>query len=239
MPRFFTDRVDGSTAVIDGDDARHLLKSLRVRPGERLTVCDMQGGDYLCEVAELTDSEVRLTVLERRENETEPALRITLYQALPKADKLEFIVQKAVELGAARVVPVQTGYCVARADAASFQKKRGRCERIALEAAKQCGRGIIPSVGDILSFEQAVAEMRGGKSLVFYEGGGCRVGELVAPGDREVSVFIGSEGGFSGEEIAACEAAGIRRATLGKRILRCETAPIAALTLLLSAAGEL
>lgn len=237
MPRFFVEGVEGDSAVIGGEDALHLIRSLRVRVGERMTVCDQRGSDYLCQVASLSGDAVLLRVLEQRPNDTEPAVRVTLYQALPKGDKLEFILQKAVELGAARIVPVESRYCTVRAE--SFDKKRARYERIILEAAKQCGRGIVPQLGDVLPFDAAVKEMSPNRALVFYEGGGRRVGELLQEGDREVSLLIGSEGGFSPEEIALCEALGVARATLGKRILRCETAPLAALTLVLHAAGEM
>jgi len=235
MPRFFVEQVEGGSAVISGEDALHLIRSLRVRPGERVTVCDQKGSDYLCEVSSFSGDTVLLRVLERRANDTEPSARIILYQALPKGDKLEFILQKAVELGAARIVPVESRYCTVRAE--SFYKKRARYERIILEAAKQCGRGVVPELGDVLPLDRAVEEM--GCGLVFYEGGGQRVDKLLREGEREVALLIGSEGGFSQEEIALCEASGVARATLGKRILRCETAPLAALTLVLHALGEM
>lgn len=243
MPRFFCEEIDGEHATIRGEDARHLTRVLRARVGEPLTLCDLHGFDYDCVVAEVDADCVSLTVLKRYPNETEPSARITLYQALPKGDKLDFIVQKATELGAAEIVPVLTQHCVARADSKSFSKKRVRLQKIALEAAKQSGRGIIPTVSDILNFDQMLAEFeeRGteGPALVFYEGGGAHVDELVPAGAKSASLLIGSEGGFSEEEIARCEAVGIHAATLGRRILRCETAPIAAITLALHAAGEL
>ena len=238
MPRFFTNLIEGSSALIQGPDARHLSRVLRIRPGEELTVCDGQGTDYLCRVLRAEEDMVRLEVLCSQPCETEPRLAITLYQALPKGEKLDWILQKAVELGAVRIVPVLTRFCVARLSPKEFEKKLPRCERIVLEAAKQYGRGIIPSVERILSFEQALDEISG-PAIVCYEGGGAPIRELVRPGEKSLAILIGSEGGFSPEEIALCGQAGIPCASLGKRILRCETAPIAALALALSAAGEL
>lgn len=238
MPRFFTDAIQGNQALILGPDARHLSKVLRIRPGEELTVCDGRGTDYRCRVVQAEEEAVRLEICSSGPNETEPRLSVTLYQALPKGDKLEWILQKAVELGAARIVPVQTRYCVAKLTQKEYEKKRPRYERIVLEAAKQCGRGIIPEVGDLLTLEQALAECTS-RAIVCYEGGGSPIRDLVRPEDETLSLLIGSEGGFSPEEIHLCESAGIARATLGKRILRCETAPIAALTLVFAAAGEM
>ena len=238
MPRFFTDAIQGNQALILGPDARHLSKVLRIRPGEELTVCDGRGTDYRCRVVQAEEEAVRLEICSSGPNETEPRLSVTLYQALPKGDKLEWILQKAVELGAARIVPVQTRYCVAKLTQKEYEKKRPRYERIVLEAAKQCGRGIIPEVGNLLTLEQALAECTS-RSIVCYEGGGSPIRDLVRPEDETLSLLIGSEGGFSPEEIHLCESAGVSRATLGKRILRCETAPIAALTLVFAAAGEM
>ena len=239
MPRFFCREAGDDTVTITGGDAKHILRVLRMRPGDELTVCDLRGYDYDCVLAFGEGECVTASVLRKYPNRTEPDVAVTLYQAFPKGDKFETIVQKSVELGVSRIVPVLTSRCVARPDAASFSKKRERYQKIALEAAKQCGRGIIPEVADLLRLQEAIEEMRRQTAIVFYEGGGGKVRELVSPDAKAVSLLIGSEGGFEPEEIAACEAAGIRRGTLGRRILRCETAPDAALTLVLSAVGEL
>ena len=241
MPRFFVNPADisGETGTIAGEDARHLSRVLRIRTGEPLTVCGQDGFDYECRVSEVTDDRVTFSILSRRVNETEAPIRITLYQALPKGDKLDFIVQKAVEMGASRIVPVMTRFCVAKADAAGFQKKQSRYQKISFEAAKQCGRGIIPEVGNILTLDSALKEMASAHSLVFYEGGGERLHKLVSPDEKELSILIGSEGGFSEEEIEACRNAGVACATLGRRILRCETAPIAALALVMGIVGDM
>lgn len=241
MPRFFCDPVQGDTARISGEDARHLSRVLRLREGERLTLCDLQGFDYQAEAISIGAEEVLFRILSKAPNETEPSVRITLYQALPKGDKLEWILQKAVELGVSRIVPVETRFCVVKADPKNFEKKRERYQKIVREAAKQSGRGMIPEVSGILKFDEALREMQAsdGARILFYEKGGSRVSELVRPETEAVSIFIGSEGGFSEEEAQACVDAGIALGSLGKRILRCETAPLAALTLLLSVTNNL
>lgn len=241
MPRFFCDPVQGETARILGEDARHLSRVFRLRVGERLTLCDLRGFDYQAEAVSVCDEEVVCRVLSKMPNETEPSVKITLYQALPKGDKMEWILQKAVELGVSRVVPVETRFCVAKADPKNFEKKRERYRKIVKEAAKQSGRGMIPEVSGILKFEEALHEMQAseGARILFYEKGGRHVSELVRPEERAVSILIGSEGGFSEEEARACADAGIALGSLGRRILRCETAPLAALTLLLAVTNNL
>lgn len=239
MPRFFSNDVSDDQIILTGEDAVHLSRSLRVRVGEEVTVCDGRSTDYLCTVASVSPDTVTLAVREKRPCEAEPAREITLYQALPKSDKLDFIVQKAVELGAFRIVPVQTRFCVAKSDAKSFEKKRARLQKIALEAAKQCGRGIVPEVCGLRSFKEAAEEIGKEKGFVCYEKGGEPIGTLMQMCGCGASVFVGSEGGFSAEEIEQLEAKGVQCASLGKRILRCETAPLAALTLILHSLDEM
>ena len=239
MPRFFSENRDGDTIIISGNDARHIGKVLRMKTGETLTVSDMQGNDYECRIASIGEDTVSLDIIEKFGNQTEPDVKIKLYQAFPKGDKFDFIVQKSVEMGVTEIIPVLSARCVARPSERDFQKKRERYQRIALEAAKQCGRGIIPSVANIISLDKAIGQEFTGQRIVFYEGGGETVASLLPDKPSEVSVFIGSEGGFDTTEIKKFQKTGIRCATLGRRILRCETASIAALTLVLNAAGEL
>lgn len=238
MPRFFCENILGDRIILTGEDATHLSRSLRVRIGEEITVCDGAKTDYRCIVEAVSSESVTLYIEEALENKAEPPVPITLYQALPKGDKLDLIVQKAVEMGATRIVPVQTRFCIAKSDAKAFEKKRVRLQKIALEAAKQCGRGVIPEVGGLLSFKEAVAALSAEKGFVCYEHGGEPIGTLLAEGCG-ASVFVGSEGGFSAEEIERLEESGVRCASLGVRILRCETAPIAALALVSHALGEM
>ena len=238
MPRFFTQDITEAGGCITGEDAKHISKVLRMKVGDELTVCDTKGRDYDCMIEEIGAGEVRLKVLSVAPSQSEPDVRVHLYQAMPKADKMETIIQKAVELGVTAVVPVATRRSVARLEGKA-DKKQERWQRIAAEAAGQCGRGMLPSVERPLSWSQALSRLSGEPALVFYEGGGRPLRELVTPSTRRLSVFVGPEGGFDPEEIDAIRRQGGGVATLGPRILRCETAPLAALTLLMHLSGNM
>lgn len=241
MPRFFVESLAGDPIVIEGGDARHIALSLRMKQGEELILCDGKGTEAVCTVASLCPESVVLDVKERRASETEPKTRVTLYQALPKADKMEYIVQKAVELGVYRIVPVLTSRCISRPDEKTAAKKRERLCKIAAEAAKQSGRGIIPEVDGVLTFKNAVKEMStAGLPIFFFEHASLplrKYMEKYTGGD--IAVMVGAEGGFSDEEAAFAEENGLLSASLGPRILRCETAPVAALAAIMYAAGEM
>lgn len=231
MPRFFLPDLAGDRVVIDGETGRHIARSLRQQPGEALTLCDGRGTDADAVIREISGETVTAEILSRRPSASELPCRVTLYQALPKGDKLEFIVQKAVELGAAAVVPVLTGRCVSRPDSRGMEKKRQRLGKIAREAAGQCGRGILPEVGPLLSFRQALAEMaRCPCPILFYEKAARPLGEALSSRPGEIALLIGPEGGFAPEEAAEAEGAGLLVCTMGPRILRCETAPLYALS---------
>lgn len=232
-PRFFGDN-SGETAVISGGDAVHISRVLRMKPGELVIVCDGEGTDCLCRITDAGESAVVLDVLDRRASEGEPSVRVRLFQCMPKSDKMDFIVQKAVELGASEVIPVISKRCVSRPDGKTAAKKRERWQRIADEAAKQCGRGRIPSVGEMIGFDEAVRAHDNGLGVLFYECGGDRLNDLVSAGTSCIDIYIGSEGGFEPAEAELARSAGIRLATLGTRILRCETAPVAALAVLMN-----
>ncbi|MBR6044876.1 MAG: 16S rRNA (uracil(1498)-N(3))-methyltransferase [Ruminococcus sp.] len=239
MPRFFVSVPPTDTAVITGEDAVHIGRSLRMRPGERLTVC-CDGTDHECEIEAITSDEVRCRVLSSAPTEGEPRLRLTLFQALPKSDKMELIVQKTVELGVSEIVPVVTERCVSRPDDKSAAKKTERWQKIALSAAKQCGRGIIPTVSLPVSFEKCLGLCKESERRLFcYEGGGESLTAQRLDEAGSAALLIGPEGGFSDEEAAAAKAAGLVPVTLGKRILRCETAPIAATAAVMLLAGEM
>ncbi len=234
MPRFFTNAIIGDQVTITGEDASHIKKSLRMTVGEQLIVCDGACHDFLCEILSLDDS-VCLKVLETFPSAGEPTVKLHLYQALPKGEKMEFIIQKAVELGAFSITPVLTDRCISRPDAGSMKKKIARYQKIAAEAAKQCGRGMIPEIRPLLSFDQMLGEMsRYDASIFFYEQGGQRLQQLRLPSCGEIAVLVGSEGGFSKSEADQATAAGMQTATLGKRILRCETAPIAGIAIIMN-----
>ena len=238
MPRFFIDGTADGRAYIAGADALHIAKALRMRPGEALTLCDGKGTDFDGVLETVTDRQVTVRISASRPSQAEPTLAVTLYQGLPKGDKMDWIIQKAVELGVTAVVPVATRRSVARLEGKA-DKKQERWQRIAAEAAGQCGRGMLPSVERPLSWSQALSRLSGKPALVFYEGGGRPLRELVTPSTRRLSVFVGPEGGFDPEEIDAIRRQGGGVATLGPRILRCETAPLAALTLLMHLSGNM
>ena len=168
------------------------------------------------------------------------ARKLTLFQAMPKSDKMELIVQKAVELGAAEIVPVLTERCVSRPDEKSLEKKRQRWQKIALEAAKQSGRGTIPTIGEALSFKGCIERMKlSDRSFMCYEKGGESLSAENLSGAKSIGLLIGSEGGFEQREADFAAENGIILTGLGKRILRCETAPIAAISIIMSLTGNM
>ncbi|MCI5794523.1 MAG: 16S rRNA (uracil(1498)-N(3))-methyltransferase [Ruminococcus sp.] len=234
MPRFFTNEIDENNITLTGSDAVHVGRSLRMKPGEPLTVC-CGGIDYNCEISEITSDTVYLSLKEKVVCAAEPNIEVTLFQAVPKMDKLEYIIQKSVELGVSRIVPMLTRRCVSRPDERDFAKKLARLNKIAAEAAKQSGRGIIPQVTPIVSYKKALEMMKelDRNVLLYEEEGGVSFGEVDLTGAKTVGLVIGSEGGFDCEEAEACTAVGAAQVWLGKRILRCETAPITALSILM------
>ena len=245
MPRFFTQDITEMGGCITGEDAKHIAKVLRMKVGDELTVCDTKGRDYDCMIEEIGAGEVRLKVLSVAPSQSEPDVRVHLYQAMPKADKMETIIQKAVELGAASITPVMTRRCVSRPDAKSMDKKLVRYNRIALEAAKQCGRGVVPPVRPLLELPQARGQMqRTGCPILFYENATAPAKQVIAKAresgkELEIAVLIGAEGGFDEDEVALAMEHGCHILSLGKRILRCETAPLAALTILMYETGNM
>ncbi|MBQ5389735.1 MAG: 16S rRNA (uracil(1498)-N(3))-methyltransferase [Clostridia bacterium] len=237
MPRFFVpgEGFDGEYVSITGDDAWHIARSLRMAVGESITVCDTRGDEHICTLQRITDALVTARIEESLASAGEMPLGVVLYQALPKGDKMDLIVQKAVEMGADRIVPFLSERCVSRPDGASLEKKCARWQRIALEAAKQCGRGRVPTIGAPLSYTQMLADAGEASLGCFcYEGDGTvslrtllgeRRQSLAPKGDRkDIALVIGSEGGFSEREAASASEAGLVLCGLGKRILRCESA---------------
>ena len=242
MPRFFVpgEGFDEKNVNITGDDAWHIARSLRMAVGESITVCDMQGNEHICTLLKITDDLVVAKICESMRSAGEMPFDVVLYQALPKGDKMDLIVQKAVEEGACAIVPFLSERCVSRPDGASLAKKCSRWQRIALEAAKQCGRGRIPKVLEPLTYAQMLADAKQASIGCFcYEGDGTvslktalaqkrdalrsEPAGMQSPSGR-IAVVIGSEGGFSEKEAAAAKDAGLTLCGLGRRILRCESA---------------
>ena len=233
MPRFFVSpgqigiRDNGEkTVMISGDDAVHITKSLRMKPGESITVCDTDGVEYDCEIVSVGEV-VIADVKDSRLSGGEPPYKAVLYQALIKGDKFDTVVQKAVESGVSVIYPVLTSRCVVRLDKKDCLKKISRWQRIADEAAKQCGRGSLVRIGELMTFREAVADAAAADvSLFCYEEESAVslkgiLSENGSPGT--VSVMIGSEGGFSPEEASYAKDAGMKSVGLGNRILRTET----------------
>ncbi len=242
MPRFFirasqigTEDGGAQTVRILGDDAHHITKSLRMREGDAITVCDMAHTEYTCRILSVGEC-VLARVESAHPSASEPPYEAVLYQALIKGDKFDHVVQKAVECGVHRIVPVLTERCVVRLDKKDGEKKRMRWQRIAAEAAKQCGRGIIPEVSGLMYFKEAVSQAAQAKLPLFcYEGEEeCSLAQVVGDyrAPNTVSLMIGSEGGFSVEEASFAVECGMRSVGLGKRILRTETASSFALACL-------
>ncbi|MBR6726892.1 MAG: 16S rRNA (uracil(1498)-N(3))-methyltransferase, partial [Clostridia bacterium] len=173
MPRFFvtSSQINGDTVTITGDDAHHLSFALRSAPGEQITVCDMSRTEYLCELTEFLPDTVRAIILSSRPANTEPPVRITLYQALPKGDKLDTVIQKAVECGVCRIVPFESERCVVRVKPEAESRKTERRNKIAHEAAKQCGRGMLPEVLPTVSFDEMLTLAGQADTVLFcFEG---------------------------------------------------------------------
>lgn len=237
MPRFFvtSSQIGAGTVCITGEDAHHIARSLRMAAGENVTVVDEHGIEYACRLTAFFQDRVEAAVVESRPCLAEPPCRIVLYQALPKGDKLDTVIQKAVECGAASIVPFESAHCVAHAKPETELKKTERRRRIAKEAAGQCGRGILPDVSPTVGFDDMLREAAGADRVFFcYEGEGTiPIGTLLrqTPPRRgqTVALVIGSEGGFSPNEVKIAKEAGFDLTGLGPRILRTETAAAFAL----------
>ncbi|WP_294497611.1 RsmE family RNA methyltransferase [uncultured Gemmiger sp.] len=244
MPhRYFTTEIGGGRAALTGPDAHHLADVMRGRVGDTVILCDANAVEYTGTVTAITSGRVEFTVTEGYPSAAEPTVQVTLYAGYPKQGKLEEIVRHSVELGVHRVVPFFSRYCVAAPK--KEEAKQQRYNRIAAEAAKQCGRGILPQVAlPLPDFAAVCRELAGyDLALFFYECGGVPLRSLL-PGNpacppRNIALITGSEGGFSPEEAAAAAAAGAKTVGLGPRILRCETAPLAVLSAVMTLTGNL
>ncbi len=239
MHRFFVEpsQIGEKEIVITGPDVNHIRNVLRMRAGEELLAADGQGSEYRCILRELQDSEIRAEICRKLSGSAELPSRITLFQGLPKSDKMDFIIQKCVELGVFRIVPVTTKRTVVKLDAKKEESRRKRWTAVSESAAKQSGRGIIPEISGVQSFREAVEEA--GEldvCLIPYEKAEdmARTREILSgiPAGASIGVFIGPEGGFEEEEVREAMEAGARPITLGRRILRTETAGMAVLAML-------
>lgn len=240
MVHFFVgeEQISGSRILVTGPDVNHIRNVLRMKPGERALISSRGGGDYLCEVRELLPDSIRLEIVEQKADTMELPARIHLFQGLPKSDKMELIIQKAVELGAYRIIPVAAKRSVVRLDPKRGQARVKRWQAIAESAAKQSKRSIIPDVRPVAGLSEALREAAGfGLALMPYECAGDmgrtrRLLKTAGPG-MDIAVFIGPEGGFEEEEVRQAVEAGVKPITLGKRILRTETAGLCVLSALM------
>ncbi|MDD6264703.1 MAG: RsmE family RNA methyltransferase [Clostridia bacterium] len=211
--------------TISGEDARHISRSLRMKGGDKVCVCNGTGYDIHCTIALIDRENVYLTVEGVEKGESEPKYGAVLFQALAKSDKMDTIVQKAVECGVTEIIPFESKYCIAKIGD-GIKNKLNRWRKISLEAAKQCGRCIVPKISEPVSYAQAVLECSKGEcSFICYEEErGLKLGSVAKPMKNEYRFMIGPEGGFSEEEIKFANENGVVSVGLGKRILRCETA---------------
>lgn len=242
MTRFFVkpEELQPEFLVLTGENAQH-AKVLRLKNGEEVLVCDGEGRECLCTVSDVSPGQISLVVKKRQASETEAAVEVSVYMAFPKADKLEHVIQKATELGACEIVAFPSARCVSRPDEKSLQKKRERWQKIAASAAEQSGRGRIPRVVTLDSYREALERAaRADKAILFYENErAATLRAALETGEyHTVSLVTGPEGGLEEGEVKQAQAAGLQVCTLGKRILRCETAPLCALSAVMYAAGE-
>ncbi len=242
MPRFFLspEEIGEQFMTLTGQSAQH-AKVLRLQNGEEVTVCDGKGTDYRCTVSDVSPGQFSLVVHRAEPSLSEPKVKASVYMAFPKSDKLEHVIQKATELGASEIVAFPSSRCVAKVDAKSLAKKLERWKKIAESAAEQSGRGCIPEVLAVNSYRAAIERAcKADLAVNFYENeAGFTFHDALSPGGfQTVSLMTGPEGGFSREEIELAANSGMKICTLGKRILRCETAPLCALSALMYACGE-
>ena len=242
MTRFFVEpeELQPDFLVLTGENAQH-AKVLRLKNGEQDLVCDGQGNECVCTVSDVSPGQIGLVVNKRQDSETEARVRVSVYMAFPKADKLEHVIQKATELGAFEIVAFPSSRCVSKPDDKSLKKKLERWQKIASSAAEQSGRGRIPEVLVLPSYKAALDRAaKADKALLFYENEQATTLRMaLESGSYEtVSLLTGPEGGLEEKEVAQAAEAGLRVCTLGKRILRCETAPLCALSAVMYDAGE-
>ncbi len=242
MIRFFVTakELTDNFLVLTGENAEH-AKVLRLKNGEEVLVCDGEGNECLCTVSDVSPGQISLVVQKRQQSESEPKVKASIYMAFPKGDKLEHVIQKGVELGAYEIVAFPSARCISRPDEKSLRKKQERWQKIAASAAEQSGRGRIPRVIILDSYQQALK--RAGESdlsVLFYENERATTLKMALEenGYSTVSLLTGPEGGLEQKEVELAKHEGFHICTLGNRILRCETAPLCALSAVMYASGE-
>lgn len=233
MKKIFVDKITEGDYILTGDDYLHVAVVLRARVGDELILCD---GNYDCRyvISSIDGKSVRLAFCDKKKIETEPRTQVDLFVALLKADKLEFVCQKCTELGINSIVPFMSSFVQVKKESL----RADRLNKICKEAAQQCGRGKVPVLTEPIVFKEMLEKIKEYKNvLFFYEKGGMDLSKIELSGPT--AIIIGSEGGFSDGEAAEIVALGGKPIGLGKRILRAETACIAATSLVMYKAGEL
>ena len=242
MVRFFVKPEEMQTDffVLTGENANH-AKVLRLKNGDSVLVCDGAGNECVCTVSDVSPGQISLVVNGRQTATTEPRVQVSVYMAFSKGDKLEHVIQKATELGAYEIVAFPSSRCVSRPDEKSLAKKLERWQKIAASAAEQSGRGRIPQVLTVASYAAALERAaKADLAILFYENEHATTLKMALDGNKYsiVSLLTGPEGGLEAREVEQAREAGLRVCTLGSRILRCETAPLCALSAVMYASGE-
>lgn len=236
MRRFFTDKINKPETSLSGDEHKHLTEVLRARPGERIIICTGDGIDNVFEIKSIDKKSTVLSFVEEKINDTETRVELTVFFAMLKGDKSELVVTKLTELGVRRIVPFVSEFTVKTGE------KTERLARAALEACKQCGRSRVPEICDIIRFNEIPRLLGSYDKVVFaYEGAyakGRRLRDVITGRENKIALIIGPEGGFSEKEVKLMSDSGVPAVTLGKRILRAETASIAAAAVVLYICGE-
>ncbi|EQK41931.1 RNA methyltransferase, RsmE family protein [[Clostridium] bifermentans ATCC 638] len=246
MDRFFVGKkninLENKTCIIEGEDVKHISKVLRCRIGEELEICDNDNNEYICEITNIDKSQVELNIVEVVNIKRESDLKIKVYQGLPKGPKMEMILQKLTEVGVDEIILVQTKRTVVKVDDKKEDKKIERWERIIYEAAKQSKRGKIPKLRGVLSFKEALADMKENDfNIAPYENERTKsIKQAIKGVDiKNIGIFVGPEGGFEDTEIKAIEEIGGQSVSLGPRILRTETASLVASSIVLYELSDL
>jgi len=245
MPRFFvnSEAIENENIIISGEDFNHIKNVLRLRQGESLVISDGNCTDYDVVIDSYTSSSVVARIIGKNKNDNESEIDITLFQGVPKSDKMDMIIQKSVELGVKRIVPVLTERTVVKINNEKDSKNKvARWQRIAQEASKQCNRGILPAVDNPVTFYEAVAKYKKADlSLIPYEKEcGNRLKTILKSNNaKTISIMIGPEGGFSEAEVELASENGFLPVTLGPRILRTETAGLSALSIIMYELGDI
>ena len=244
MPKFFSENINDDKIIIDSEDVWHIKKVLRLKKGDTVTVCDGHGYDYESVIEEISGGEIVLKIIEKKPADTEPPIRVTIYQGLPKASKMDYIIQKNTELGAVGFIPCMLARSVSRIENnRDSEKKTARWQKIALEAAKQSGRGAVPQIGRICTLEEAIQMLKKEDlSFALYECEQEQKLKNVLTSDtnpKSIGFLIGPEGGLDPAEVQKLHEAGIATVGLGSRILRTETAGEAVLSMIMYELGDI